>query len=128
MADVAVKVEHLEEDVKEHRIELDETHERLDVQSDAIDRVTRWALEGNGKSAESRLVLVEQKVEILPEIQTTLAAVKLVADAKLEGIEGAVANALNKNSKTIIAYIKAGAELLVGIGGLAALIALFVGR
>ena len=101
---------------------VEEGHARLDIHSDAIARVTHWALEGNGDSAEARLAVVETKVEVLPEIQATLAVVKLVADAKLENINeavsGAVKTQLDARDKTIIAYVKAFAPYVVATGTL----------
>lgn len=96
--------EELEDDLEKR---LCEEHDRLDNHSDSINRLLQWGLDGNGKSAESRLVTVEEAVKPIPEMQADLKVVRLVADAKLTSIEDAVSNAITARDKTKIAKIKA---------------------
>jgi hypothetical protein len=111
MADLAIRVDHIEEHVKEDRGRLDEAEGRLDTQSEAVDRITRWALLGNGDSAEIRLAKVENRIEVIPEMQETLRIVRLIADAKLQNITEAVTSVLDEREKTIIAKVKAWAPI-----------------
>ena len=128
MADALdVRVGHCEEGCEELKARVEEEHARLDTHSDAIERFTHWALEGNGDSAEVRLAMVEKKVEVLPEMQAALHAVGLVADAKLSDIKtevsGAVKTQMDARDRTAIAYIKAFAPYVAAAA--AAAIAVF---
>jgi hypothetical protein len=112
MADViSEKLGRCEDDCEELRKRVDMEHDRLDSQSDTLERLAHWALEGNGESAESRLRNMERSLEVLPEMQTTLAAVRLVSDAKLSDIKtevsGAVKTQMDARDRTVIAYVKA---------------------
>jgi hypothetical protein len=79
------------------------------VQDDLSDRVYKqeyWR-DGNGaRGAEIRLQCTEAALSSLPAMKSDLDAVKLVADAKLIGIEDAVGKAIDARNNTILAYVK----------------------
>jgi hypothetical protein len=105
MSDIAIRVEHLEEDTKEIKSSLDLEHDRLDIQGGQIRDLEHWYKGNAAKGAEARLQCAEEKLEDLPAIKSDLAVVKLVADAKLTGIEAAVGHALDRRDRTVLAYL-----------------------
>jgi hypothetical protein len=107
MADLAIRVDHCEEDIKEDRGRLDEAEGRLDTHSDAINGIEQWRTGNGAQGAEARLQTVEGKIEDLPVIRADVAAAKLVADAKLEVIEGSITSVLDKRDAKAIAKVKA---------------------
>jgi hypothetical protein len=127
------KVGHCEEECAELQKCLDEEHDRLDTHSDAIDRVTRWALEGNGASAEARLSVVESDVMILRDTnaghrlncaEADIQALQKIADGKLSAAVGeSVKTAMDARDRTVIAYVKAFAPYAAAAAGI--LIAVF---
>ena len=116
---IELRVGHCEELEDDLEKRLCEEHDRLDNHSDSINRLLQWGLDGNGRSAETRLTVVEDAVKPIPEMQETLRVVKLVADAKLTSIEDAVSNAITARDKTMIAKVRAFAPYVVGAMGLA---------
>jgi hypothetical protein len=134
MADVVLRIDHLEETVKEHKSRLDELDCRSDTHSDAIQSIDQWRKGNGAKGAEDRLQCVESKVydfavERLPErvslAEADILALQKIADGKIEdAVSSSVKKTMDARDRTAIAYIKAFAPWVVAIGGfLAALLA-----
>jgi len=106
MADVALRVEHLEEQHGENREKLDEIEDRLDTHSTALQRLSIWR-DGNGsKGAEVRLQDVEV---ILMEMKTCVDRVTSedgIARIAQVAVKGVINNARDRD-RTTISKVKA---------------------
>jgi hypothetical protein len=126
MADIALKLEHLESHDEERRLKLQEVEGRLDEQSENVDRLLRWGLDGNGTSADTRLHFVEEKTAKLSACVERVASDDTIAHIAQVVVKEVIGNARNRD-KTWVAKAKAIASVLTPIGaiiaGLAALIA-----
>jgi hypothetical protein len=102
-----VRLENVAGDCTELAKRVDAMETIQDDLSDRLYKQEYWR-DGNGaRGAEARLQDVEKAAAELPGIKADLAVVKLVADAKLEGIEGMFTKTLDARDKTVLAYIKA---------------------
>jgi len=138
MADIADfielrgRVDQTEKECTDHRDRLDEHDNALEARKEDTNRLIRWAFEGNGSSAESRLTAVEDGllyysreriVQRLNCVEGDMAAVQRIADHAIQtGVNDAVNTTLDKRERTTIAKIKAwgpwfatGVVLLLGI-------------
>jgi hypothetical protein len=108
MSDIPYRIQYLEDSNKEHKNHLEGLEDRQINNADAIHSMEEWrgGVAGS-RGAEARLQTVECEIKDLPVIRADLEVVKLVANAKLEGIEGAITGVLNKRDKTVLAYLKA---------------------
>ncbi|MCX6069747.1 MAG: hypothetical protein NTU91_02650 [Chloroflexi bacterium] len=120
MADVALRVEHLEGWVDDHKAKTEEIEERLDLHSKGIDRLLSWGLEGNGDSAEVRLKAAEIHGDSMEAEMTTLKAcveqaVSPAAISKIaaEGAQAVVTNA-RKHDRTLAARLNAVGKIMIG--------------
>lgn len=128
MADIAFRVDHLEEDVRAVKEQAGENAGRLDLHSKGFDRLIKWALEGNGDSAETRLKNVEIEAAAMKTCIEKAVAPEHIAHIAKETAAAVIKNAQGKD-RTWVAKTKAIASVLapigVIIGGVAALIAMF---
>ena len=132
MADAILeaRIGALETDSVEIKRSLEENHDRLDNHSDGIDRLIRWALDGNGESAESRLVCIEKQTAAIPEIQAQIAAVQMVANAQLSEVIGkSVKEEMDARDKTAVAKVKAWSPIIVsGIALVTIVVQIILGK
>lgn len=133
MADLAIRVDRIEEDIKDHQVQLDETHDRLDVQSDTIQSIEQWRKGNGAQGAEARLQCVEEAAVKLAEerigprlniAEADIQALQKIADGKLTAVVGeTVKSALDARDKTAIAYVKAFSPYAVALAAI--LVAVF---
>ena len=116
MADLAIRIDRIDEDIKEHRTDLDEAHNRLDIQSDAIRGLEYWRNGNGAQGAEARLQCVEEmalalaRERIVPRlavVEADIRAVQAIADNAIRaGVQEAIHTTLNAREKTMLARIK----------------------
>ena len=122
MADVANRVDRLEEDVKEQKGSLEELHGRLDEHSGNIDRILKWGLEGNGDSAETRLHSVETNMGAISALVEKVASDETIARIAQVAVKEVIGNARGRD-RTTISKVKAFAPYFAAA---CALVAAFV--
>jgi len=106
MADVANRVDRLEEDVKEQKGSLEEMHGRLDEHSENITRILKWGLTGNGDSAETRLHSVETNMGAVKMLVDKVVSDESIARIAQVAVEKVIGNARTKD-RTFVSKVRA---------------------
>jgi hypothetical protein len=117
MSDIAFRVGHVEEDIRDHKARLEEHEDRLINGADAINRIDQWRNGNGAQGAEARLQCVEevtyeiQKIRIPERLnlaEADIVALQRVADGKIaDAVSATMKTTLDARDRTAIAYIKA---------------------
>jgi hypothetical protein len=106
MADVALRVDHLEEQHGEHKEKLDEIEDRLDTHSTALQRLSIWR-DGNGsKGAEVRLQDVETILTAMKTCVDRVTSEDGIARIAQAAVKGVITNAQNRD-RTVVSKVRA---------------------
>jgi hypothetical protein len=109
------KLDHILDHVTELKVKVEELEARYDQQSDLLNSIQQWRTGNGALGAEHRMQMMERTMAQIPGMQADLLAVKMVADAKLEG---AIDSVLNSRDRTAVAYIKAIGPLVAAIAAI----------
>jgi len=136
MADIDLRLNHIEGKVDDIKSSLDEVLDRMDTHSESIRSLDQWR-KGNGAlGAEARLQSTElaalnyQRTNV-PErlncIEAEVLILQKVADGKIQdAVSLSVKTTMDARDKTAISYIKAIGSAVGGLGGAAALVAVLL--
>jgi hypothetical protein len=132
MTDLAIRIDHIEDDVREHKGKLSEIEDRIDIHADTIRAIDQWRKGNGAQGAEGRLqcteaVLLDYQVSRAPErlnaIEADIGALQKIADGRISAAIGeSVRTTLDARDRTAIAYLKAFGPYAATIAALAAAI------
>jgi predicted nucleic acid-binding Zn-ribbon protein len=106
MADATAEIEHLRSDIADHKGRLDEHEGLLDTHSSELQRVTRWALDGNGECAQTRIKNVEGDMVEIRKCVEKVASDESIAKIAAVAVKEVIGNARTRD-KTMIAKLRA---------------------
>lgn len=101
-----IKFDNLESSVKEHTGRLEEIDGRLDNHSSEIQRISRWAIDGNGDSAETRIKKNCVEIGDLKEQISRVASDENIQKIASAAVKGVINNARDRD-RTVVSKVKA---------------------
>lgn len=116
------KIDNVASDVKAIRADIGTLEDTYDSLSGAVQRVSRWALDGNGESAEHRLKNVERNMDEIRKCVDRVSSDEGIERIAAAAVKGVIGNAKMRD-KTLVAKLGTIGPIFLGVAAIVSAVA-----